>query len=324
MFRYECEYRHKGMVEDKVEVGGGVGGMSPGDERGYGDASSRGGDGGYGDGGYGGTGQTRTRLPDRPGDVYGGARRGRVGSSRSMVTVVAVVVVLIAAIAFANRGGSGGKDGGGSSSDGARPGDKAASAPTSATGKRPVGTRTSGIPTGYAHDQQGAQSAAANYTIALASAEMFDTDRRHAIVETVYAPDVVAGLRTETDKAYTDKKFLANIGLDEDGKAPSGQTFVSRVVPAGTKIDKLTDGDNLSVAVWYSSLFGLAGTSTTNPVTESWYTTTYDLKWVDGDWKITDSRQKDGPVPVGGDQKASTTDDMAKAVEEYGGFTYAR
>lgn len=297
--------------------------MSPGGERGYGDAASRGDDGGYGDGGYGGTGQTRTRLPDRPGDVYGGARRGRGTSSRSMVTVVAVVVLLIAAIAFANRGGGGG-GGDGSSSDGARSGDKAKSAPTTPTGKDPVNTRTSGIPTGYAHDQQGAQSAAANYTVALASAEMFDTDRRHAIVDTVYAPDVVTKLRTETDKAYTDKKFLANIGLDEDGKAPSGQTFVSRVVPAGTKISKLTDGDNLSVAVWYSSLFGLAGTSTTNPVTESWYTTTYDLKWVHGDWKVTGSQQKDGPVPVGGDQKAATTDDMAKAVEEYGGFTYAR
>jgi hypothetical protein len=245
-----------------------------------------------------------------------------------MVTVVAVVVLLVAAIAFANRGDSGGSGGGGgkdgSSSNGSRSDDRAASAPTSPTGKDPVGTRTSGIPTGYAHDQQGAQSAAANYTIALASAEMFDPDRRHAIVDAVYAPDVVADLRTETDKAYTNKKFLTSIGLDKDGKAPSGQTFVARVVPAGTKIEKLTDGDNLSVAVWYSSLFGLAGTGTTNPVTESWYTTTYDLKWVGGDWKITDSRQKDGPVPVGGDQKASTTDDMAKAVEEYGGFTYAR
>ncbi|WP_405465130.1 hypothetical protein OG783_17115 [Streptomyces jietaisiensis] len=299
--------------------------MSPGGERGYGDASSRGDEGGYGDGGYGGTGQTRTRLPDRPGDVYGGARRGRGGSSRSTVTVVAVVVLLIAAIAFANRGGGGGGgDGSGSASNGSRSGDRAKSAPTTATGKRPVDTKTSGIPTRYAHDQQGAQSAATNYTVALASAEMFDTESRHTIVDTVYAPDVVAKLRSETDKAYTNKKFLAGIGLDEDGKAPSGQTFVSRVVPAGTKIGKLTDGDHLSVEVWYSSLFGLAGASSTNPVTESWYTTTYDLTWVGGDWKITDSRQKDGPVPVGADQKASTTDDMAKAVEEYGGFTYAR
>ncbi|MFD0069129.1 hypothetical protein ACFVJ9_50500, partial [Streptomyces sp. NPDC127574] len=64
--------------------------MSLGDEPGYGDAS-RG-----EDGGYGGSGQTRTRLPDRQGDVYGGARRGRGSSSRSLITVVGVVVLLIA------------------------------------------------------------------------------------------------------------------------------------------------------------------------------------------------------------------------------------
>lgn len=59
-------------------------------------------------------------------------------------------------------------------------------------------------------------------------------------------------------------------------------------------------------------------------MSESWYTTTYQLKWINGDWKVTDFTQKDGPVPVGRDQKASTADDMTKAVEEYGGFTYAR
>ena len=36
------------------------------------------------------------------------------------------------------------------------------------------------------------------------------------------------------------------------------------------------------------------------------------------------SSQKDGPTPVNGDNRASTADEIAKAVEEYGGFTYAR
>ncbi|CAL9505765.1 hypothetical protein SUDANB15_03510 [Streptomyces sp. enrichment culture] len=267
-------------------------------------------------GGYGGTGQTRTRLPERSGDPYGHTRRGGRSSSRSLVTVVGVVVLLIAAIAFANRGG----DDSPSSDDS---GDSPKAAATAPSGKKPVASKSAGIPTGYAHDIQGAQSAAANYSVALGSAEMFDKSRRREIVTTVYAPDVAAARQADLDKAYSSSEFLANIGLDKDGKAPAGQTFVSRVVPVGTKVTS-SSPSAATVEVWYTSLFGLSGEGSTNPVIESWYTTTYQLKWVDNDWKVTDFQQKDGPVPVGRDQQASTADDMTKAVEEYGGFTYAR
>ncbi|MHA5052351.1 hypothetical protein [Streptomyces sp. SD15] len=285
--------------------------MSLGDEPGYGDAS-RG-----EDGGYGGTGQTRTRLPDRAGDVYGGARRGR-SSSRSLVTVVGVVVLLIAAIAFANRGGDD------SSTDGnGGGGDTSTTSPTAASGERPVDSKTGAIPSGFAHSEQGAQSAAANYGVSLGSTGMFDTGQRHTIVNTVYAPEVAAVRQTDLDNAYSSEKFLTNIGLNKDGTAPTGQTFISRVIPVGTKVTSST-ADSATVELWYTSLFGLAGEGSTNPVSESWYTTTYQLKWISGDWKVTDFSQKDGPVPVGRDQRASTADDMTKAVEEYGGFTYAR
>ncbi|BBC34435.1 hypothetical protein SGFS_057290 [Streptomyces graminofaciens] len=289
--------------------------MSLGDDHGYGESSRAGDDGSYG--GYAGTGQTRTRLPDRGGDLYGGApRRGR-SSSRSLVTIVGVVVLLIAAIAFANRGGDD------SDGESGTAGDKAESAPTAASGERPVNTKTAGIPTGYAHSEQGAESAAANYGMALGSADMFNTDRRHDIVNTVYAPDVAAARQGDLDKAYASEEFLTNIGLDKNGAAPSGQTFVSRIIPVGTKVTS-SSNNSAKVALWYTSLFGLSGEGSTNPVTESWFTTTYELKWVGGDWKVTDFTQKDGPVPVGRDQTASTAEDMTKAVEEYGGFTYAR
>ncbi|WP_395576667.1 hypothetical protein [Streptomyces sp. BK79] len=261
-------------------------------------------------GGYGGTGQTRTRLPDGEGDGYGTPRRGGRSSSRSLVTVVGVVVLLIAAIAFANRGG----DDSASSDDPAA--DKPKAAATAPSGTRPVQS-------GFAHDDQGAQSAAANYAVALGSADMFDKARRQGIIDTVYAPDVAASRREALDGAYSSAEFLANIGLDKNGKAPSGQTFVSRVIPVGTKVTS-SSADKATVEVWYTSLFGLSGNNSTNPVTESWYTTTYQLTWTNNDWKVIDFQQKDGPVPVGRDQRASTADDMTKAVEEYGGFTYAR
>ncbi|MBT2510842.1 hypothetical protein J7I98_34500 [Streptomyces sp. ISL-98] len=284
--------------------------MSLGDEHGYGSDTGR-------TDRVGGSGQTRTRLPGGGGsDVYGGARRP-VRTSRSLITVVGVVVLLIAAIAFANRG-DGGVDG---SVDEAKRGGGAE--PTAASGVRPVTNKNGTIPSGFAQNEQGAQSAATNYLIALGSDGMYDKNRRRAIVDTVYAPDVAAAREADLDKVYSDKAFLTSIGLNTDGTAPKGLTFISRFNPVGAKAEEFT-GDAASVSVWYSALFGLAGEGSKNPVAESWYTNTFKLKWVDGDWKVADFTQKDGPAPVGRDQAASTAEDMAEAVEQFGGFTYAR
>ncbi|PVD02443.1 hypothetical protein [Streptomyces sp. CS147] len=290
--------------------------MSPGDEHDY-----RGKDqGGRADDPYstlGGTRQTRTRLPD--GDPGTPGARRPVRNSRSLVTITGIVVLLVAAIAFANRGGG--------SDDEASPGAKSpgtvGSAPTAATGTKPVEGKNGTIPSGFAHDEQGAQSAAANYSVALVSDGMFSREQRREISKAVYAPDVASARRDDLDKVYSDESFLVSIGLNPDGSAPEGLTFIARANPVGTKVEKYA-GDTASVAVWYSALFGLAGEGSKNPVSESWYTTTYELRWVDGDWKISDFQQKDGPVPVGRDQAASSAEEMADAVQQFGGFTYAR
>ncbi len=236
------------------------------------------------------------------------------------MTVVGVVVLLIAAIAFANMGGGGGSGTAGSG-DGARKG--VGSEPTRPSGVKPVDGKTGGIASGFAHSEQGAQSAAANFAVALGSDGMFRAASRREIVGAVYATDVAAVRQGDLDKVYSDPAFLKKIGLDAGGNAPKGMTFVSRTNPAGARIVKY-EGDTASVAVWYSSLFGLAGEGSTTPVAESWYTNTFDLKWTDNDWKVTGFTQKDGPTPVGRDQAASSAKEMSDAVEGFGGFTYAR
>ena len=50
---------------------------------------------------------------------------------------------------------------------------------------------------------------------------------------------------------------------------------------------------------------------------------TLKLQWDNG-WKAGSFSQKSGPAPVNSDDTASTADEIAKAVEQYGGFTYAR
>ncbi|MGW9030804.1 hypothetical protein ACWGQ5_43455 [Streptomyces sp. NPDC055722] len=267
---------------------------------------------GGGDEEYGGVGQTRTRLPDRGGDVYGGARRGR-SSSRSLVTVVGVVVLLIAAIAFANRGGDSAS--GGTSN-------KPGQASTAASGTRPVQSKPDGIPSGFAHNQQGAQSAAANYAVTLGSDGMFKKESRHGIVDAIYTLTAAHRLQEPMDLAYS-ADFLGKLGLDANGDAPQGSTFVSRTIPVGTKVTRYSAGD-AQVAVWYMGLIGMSGQGSTDPVSSTWKTWTFELQWSNGDWKIVKDSQSDGPAPVPGDDKAATSDEISKAIQEYGGFTYAR
>lgn len=269
-----------------------------------------------GSSGYGGTGQTRTHLPGGTTDVYGGARRSGRSSSRSLVTVVGVVVLLIAAIAFANRGG----DDSSSSAEGA--GSQPDVSATAPSGTKPVESTPGVIPAGYAHDAQGAQSAAANYAVALGSAGMFDKTQRDATLQAIVAPSRVAEFQSNLDRAYT-PAFNKTVGLNDDGSTPAGYTFVSRTNPIGTKVTESSQ-NNTTVEVWCSGLLGMAGENSTNPVTNSWFTVTMKLEWTAGDWKVVTQSQKEGPTPVPGDDTASSADEMAKAVDEYGGFTYAR
>ncbi|MFH8242971.1 hypothetical protein [Streptomyces sp. NPDC018321] len=255
-------------------------------------------------GGYGGMSGTRMRLPEDE----GGHRRGGRSSSRSLVTVVGVVVLLIAAIAFANRGG-----GDSGSSDAAA--DKPKTSSTAPTGTTPVQS-------GFAHDEQGAQSAAANYAVTLVSADILKSSRRAEIVRQVFVADKQAALEEKFNRAYS-KEFLTSIGLDENGNAAKGNTYVSRTMPIGTKTTQYSDAA-ATVEIWCTGVFGTAGKETTRPVTSDWFTMTLQLRWVGDDWKVESFSQKDGPAPVPGDNKASSADEMSKAVQEYGGFSYAR
>lgn len=273
---------------------------------------------------------TRTRMPEGHGGG-GTGRRSQAQPRRALMTVVSVVVVLIAALAFANRGGggspssgrtaAGGSPGAGSVDSGGKGGSAAASA-TAPTGDRPVSGKAGGIPTGFAHTDQGAQSAAANFAVALGGVDMFNPDRRHEIVAQVYAPSVTAALQTRLDQAYS-ADAVKGLGLSAEGAAPSGLTFVSRTVPVGTKVT-LSAADAVSVDVWCTSLSGLAGPGSTKPVSTSWFTVSEKLVWVAGDWKVQSSDQQEGPAPVSGDDRAATADEIAGAVQQYGGFTYAR
>lgn len=68
----------------------------------------------------------------------------------------------------------------------------------------------------------------------------------------------------------------------------------------------------------------MSGAKSNTPVRTTWKTWTFELTWAGEDWKVASDTQQDGPAPVPGDVAASSSDDISKAVQEFGGFTYAR
>jgi hypothetical protein len=232
------------------------------------------------------------------------------------VTVVGVVVVLVAAIAFANRGSD---DSPSAGAGGSTP----KSSTTAASGKDPVRTTDqNGIPSGFAHTQEGAESAAANYAVVLVSADILKPVRRTEIVQQVFVAGQQATMNAKFDKAYS-TQFLSDLGLDANGNPTGDSTYVSRTTPVGTKTAAFSDTD-ATVEVWCTGVFGSTGDSSTTPVSNDWFTMTLQLSWADNDWKVGGFSQKDGPTPVNGDNQVSTSDAISKALEEFGGFTYAR
>ena len=264
---------------------------------------------------------TRTRYPAGEAPPEGVPGRHPL---RTLAAVLGVVLLLLVAVAVTNRtNGSSTPTGAGPARTGAgnssTTGGTAQSTATAPTGTQPVSTSQDGIATGFPHTSEGAQSAAVNYSVALGSSQMYATASRHAILQTIIDPAALEGLQARLDSSFTSQGSKLGLQL---GQAPKGLSFISRAIPVGTKIDSY--GSQSVVEVWNDSLFGLAGQGSTYPVTESWYTLTVTLDWADGDWKLSDFTQSDGPTPISGNQTPSSADMMANAVTEFGGFRYAR
>ncbi|MGW6917930.1 hypothetical protein ACWGB8_29560 [Kitasatospora sp. NPDC054939] len=263
---------------------------------------------------------TRTRLPvgEHP-SSQSNTRQTR--PLRTLLTVLVVVTLLVVAISIANRGRP----------DPAPPAsaDRATAATTAASGAgpapsgdQPVTTTSNGIGTGYPHTDAGAQSAAANYAVAIGSADMFRTETRHAIVTTIADPAALTALQTRLDQGFSPEN-AARFGVDAQGRPPKGLTLVSRTIPIGTK-SAAYSAESAKIEVWCTGLFGLAGERSIRPVSQEWFTLTISLRWTGTDWKFSDYGRTTGPAPVPADQQAATSEEITGAVEQFGGFRYAR
>ncbi|MGW4894145.1 hypothetical protein ACWEQL_18025 [Kitasatospora sp. NPDC004240] len=262
---------------------------------------------------------TRTRLPvGEQSSSQINARQPR--PLRTLLTVLVVVTLLVVAISIANRGKP--DPAPATSADRAAASTPPSGAGPAPSGDQPVATTSNGIGTGYPRTDAGAQSAAANYAVAIGSADMFRTDARHTIVTTIADPAALQALQSRLDQGFS-AESIARFGVDAQGRAPKGLTLVSRTVPVGTKSSSYS-AEGAKVEVWCVGLFGLAGETSTRPVSQEWFSLVLNLRWTGADWKLVDYSRAAGPAPVPPDQQAATSEEITGAVEQFGGFRYAR
>lgn len=271
--------------------------------------------------------RTRYRLPDDP---YSGSEETPPPRLRRPLIVVACLIALVAAIVLAGRiehHGNNSSPTAGSTGSTAAGHDSAAATAPAVVSSVPVqsGSRSATvaglvIPIGYPDTTAGAESAAANYASAYGSAQMAVPGPRDQIISVISDPAITTSLDGQYDSEYA--TIDRAMGLSSDGTPPSGQSYMAREIPIGVSVGSESSAKAV-IAVWAVTFAGVAGSSSTYPVTQSWTTDTITLNWTDGDWKMYSVSSVSGPTPNQGNQTPSTGQQLQQANNQYGGLPYA-
>jgi hypothetical protein len=197
----------------------------------------------------------------------------------------------------------------------------AAAVPTAAAPTAEVGPRQvqHGVGVGYAHNEQGAVAAAANYTRVLSSELILDESSRRAAIDTLAAPEARARLQKTFDQAVASLRK----GLGVGGAAAQGTQVLLRATPVGWRVEAYGP-TAAKVAIWVTSVGGsVGGSGGPVPVREGWGTTTVQLRWAGGDWKQVAATTTDGPVPIADVAPPTAAPELIGKANEFKEFTYA-
>jgi hypothetical protein len=190
----------------------------------------------------------------------------------------------------------------------------------SGTGSSVSAHLVNGIPVGYPRAEAGARAAAVNYRVAWGSTRLFNPDQRRQLIEATTDPATRTGSQGQNDATWVD--IDRNLGLSTEGQPASGQTLVCRLAPAGAMTVAYSP-DQAVIAVWSSGLFGIVGSGSQRPLRDGWETATITLRWVNGDWKQTNSSIVQGPTPRPGTNTPADESAISTAAAQYGALSYA-
>jgi hypothetical protein len=143
---------------------------------------------------------------------------------------------------------------------------------------------------GWAPSRTGAVAAAAGYAKTLSALWFLtDRDRRHQAIRLLATPGQMAGLTASQDRLADQLDVL--LGSGQDGGA---EHSVLTTALLGYRVDAFTAG-KARVALWAVVVHG----SEVGPsLAPAWTTSTLDLEWIGGDWKLASATTAPGPGPV--------------------------
>jgi hypothetical protein len=162
---------------------------------------------------------------------------------------------------------------------------------------------------GFAHSPTGAAEAATTYLGLLAETAAFDGTDARARVNAM----TTGSLRAELQR-----------GLPIVASALRAR-LASRAAPAafdgwplGYRVTSFT-ATSATVSVWH---LDLAASSTLGLMTTDYATTTYEVRWLAGTWRIDRARNVAGPTPPSPTAPLPVIDRFAMAVREFSGYRY--
>ena len=151
-------------------------------------------------------------------------------------------------------------------------------------------TTVAGVPTGFAHDRDGAKAAATAFAQTYATLVALDqagaVAAKRAMASSASADQLVAAM---TSKLATLRKVW-----------PVG-AITYRVAPLAVRV-RMDGPDAASADVWYVGVVAGRGI----PTYEEWVTQSFTLVWERDDWRIAAESDAPGPRPDPGRQSPAT------------------
>jgi hypothetical protein len=155
-------------------------------------------------------------------------------------------------------------------------------------------TEVDGAPAGFARSEQGAVAAAASFVT---------TGQALLDMDPLAAEQAVRHMAAFSTADAQVADVLARLAAVRETLAPGRGPIVFRQAPVSWRVDGFSS-DRARVAVWSVGVLSREGIA---PPQAGWATSTFDLVWERGDWRIAAETVAPGPAPLLDDSAAPAT-----------------
>ena len=169
-------------------------------------------------------------------------------------------------------------------------------------------TEVDGVPAGFARTRQGALAAATAFVA---------TGQALLDMDPLAAEQAVRRMAASSTADAQVADVLARLVAVREALAPGTGPTVFRQSPVSWRVDRFSPG-RATVAVWS---VGVLSREAIAPPQAGWETSTFDLVWERGDWRIRAETVTPGPAPLLDDSAApATSAQLVAALRGFAGF----